>query len=93
MTPEASRFLQNADNHLERGQTMLAVGLSYDTGRAAYLAAFHAAQAVIFERSGKVLPSAAYSLENADIQTAAKLATHTKNSSLTPTRLRASNLD
>ena len=55
MTPEAARFLQNADDHLERGQTMLAAGLNYDAGRAAYLAAFHAAQAIIFERGGKVI--------------------------------------
>ena len=55
MTPEAARFLQNADDHLERGQTMLAAGLNYDAGRAAYLAAFHAAQAIIFERTGKVV--------------------------------------
>ena len=55
MTPEAARFLQNADDHLQRGQTMLATGLNYDAGRAAYLAAFHAAQAIIFERSGKVV--------------------------------------
>lgn len=55
MTPEAARFLQNADDHLERGQPMLAAGLNYDAGRAAYLAAFHAAQAIIFERSGKVV--------------------------------------
>ena len=55
MTPEAERFLQNADDHLERGQTMLAAGLNYDAGRAAYLAAFHAAQAIIFERTGKMV--------------------------------------
>jgi uncharacterized protein (UPF0332 family) len=46
VTPEAERFLQNADDHLERGQTILAAGLNYDAGRAAYLAAFHAAQAI-----------------------------------------------
>ena len=34
---------------------MLAAGLNYDAGRAAYLAAFHAAQAIVFERSGKVV--------------------------------------
>jgi uncharacterized protein (UPF0332 family) len=55
VTPEAARFLQNADDHLQRGQTMLAAGLNYDAGRATYLAAFHAAQAIIFERGGKVV--------------------------------------
>ncbi len=45
MTPETDRFLQRAEKHLERGHTMLGVGLNDDAGRAAYLAAFHAAQA------------------------------------------------
>jgi uncharacterized protein (UPF0332 family) len=56
VTPGASRFLQNADHHLERGQIMIEAGLNYDSGPAAYLSAFHAAQAIIFERSsGKVV--------------------------------------
>ena len=53
MTPETERFLQNADDRLDRGQTMLASVLHDDAGRAAYLAAFHAAQAMIFECTGK----------------------------------------
>ena len=57
MTPQAERFLHNADDHLERGQAMIAAGLNDDAGRAAYLAAFHAAQAIIFERTGKVYKS------------------------------------
>jgi uncharacterized protein (UPF0332 family) len=52
VTPEADRFLQQAKKHLARGDTMLGVGLNDDAGRAAYLAAFHAAQAVIFEHTG-----------------------------------------
>ncbi len=55
MTPEADRFLQTAQKHLERARIMLSVGLNEDTGRAAYLAGFHAAQAFIFEKIGKVL--------------------------------------
>jgi uncharacterized protein (UPF0332 family) len=55
VTPEAARFLQNAENHLERGHAMLGVHLNDDAARAAYLAAFHGAQAVIFERSGRVV--------------------------------------
>ena len=55
MTPEAERILQKAAGHLERGQVMLGVSLHDDAGRAAYLATFHAAQAVIFERTGKVV--------------------------------------
>ena len=54
MTPESDRFLQKAEKHIERGRTMLGVGLNDDAGRAAYLAAFHAAQALIFERTGKI---------------------------------------
>lgn len=54
MTPEAGRFLQKAQKHLERASTMLGVGLNEDAGRTAYLAGFHAAQAFIFENIGKV---------------------------------------
>ena len=54
MTPEAGRFLRNARKHLGNGRTMLGVQLNEDAGRAAYLAAFHTAQALIFERIGKV---------------------------------------
>lgn len=54
MTPEASRFLRNAENHLERGLVMLGVHLNDDAARATYLAAFHAAQAIIFDLTGKV---------------------------------------
>jgi len=55
VTPEAERILQRAEKHLERGQVMLRSGLNDDAGRPAYLAAFHAAQAVIFDRTGKVV--------------------------------------
>lgn len=55
MTPEAERFLQKARQHLGRAQTMLGVGLYEDAGRATYLAGFHAAQALIFERTTRVL--------------------------------------
>ena len=40
---------------LARGQRMLAADLFEDAGRAAYLAAFHAAEALIFERDGRAL--------------------------------------
>ncbi|MFM8332361.1 MAG: HEPN domain-containing protein [Candidatus Methylumidiphilus sp.] len=55
MTPEAESFLRKACGHLERGRIMLSVNLYEDAGRAAYLAGFHAAQALIFERIGKAL--------------------------------------
>ncbi|HEX4159718.1 MAG TPA: HEPN domain-containing protein [Rhizomicrobium sp.] len=53
MTPEAERFLAKADDLLVRAGTMLNVGLFEDAGREAYLAGFHAAQALLFERTGK----------------------------------------
>jgi uncharacterized protein (UPF0332 family) len=55
--PESSRFLDKAREHLERAAIMLKVGLADDAGRAAYLAGFHAAQAFIFENTGKVIKS------------------------------------
>lgn len=54
MTPEAVAFLVKADDVLERGQIMIRVSLFQDAARAAYLAAFHAAQAYIFERTQKI---------------------------------------
>ena len=40
---------------LARGRRMLEADLFEDAGRAAYLAAFHAAEALIFERDGRAL--------------------------------------
>ncbi|MBF0456425.1 MAG: HEPN domain-containing protein [Nitrospirae bacterium] len=53
MTPEAASFLEKARQLLAHADTMLGVGLKDDAGRTAYLAGFHAAQALIFERMGK----------------------------------------
>lgn len=55
MTPETELIIQKARSHLKRGQVMLGTELYDDAGRAAYLAAFHAAEALIFERTGKVV--------------------------------------
>ena len=54
MTPEASRYLDKAQRCVGNARTSLGVNLTNDAGRGAYLAAFHAAQALIFERTGKV---------------------------------------
>lgn len=54
MTPEATRYLEKARQCLSNGKASLGFGLSNDAGRSAYLSAFHAAQALIFERTGKV---------------------------------------
>jgi uncharacterized protein (UPF0332 family) len=55
MRPETAQFIDNACKMLERGSLMLEVPLYEDAGRAAYLACFHVAQALIFERRQRVL--------------------------------------
>jgi uncharacterized protein (UPF0332 family) len=57
VTPEAARFLEKANKFLREADTMLGVDLFDAAGRAAYLAGFHAAQALIFEHLGKVFKS------------------------------------
>ena len=54
MTPEACRYLEKAHKCLANAQAALGYGLSNDAGRGAYLTVFHAAQAWIFEQTGKV---------------------------------------
>ena len=54
MTPEAGRYLAKARTTLAHARTMLTVTLTEDAGRAAYLAGYQAAEALIFERTGKV---------------------------------------
>lgn len=54
MTPEAALYLAKARECLGYARSNLQIGLCNDAGRNAYLAAFHAAQALIFERTGKV---------------------------------------
>lgn len=54
MTPEAIRYFEKADKCLTNAKTSLGVNLTNDAGRSAYLAAFHAAQAFVFERTGIV---------------------------------------
>jgi uncharacterized protein (UPF0332 family) len=53
VTPEAERFLGKSRRCLENARAILAIGLGEEAGRGAYLAGFHAAQALIFERTGK----------------------------------------
>ena len=53
MTPEAKEHFDKARQCLTRARTILAAGVGEDAGRNAYLAAFHAAQALIAERTGK----------------------------------------
>jgi uncharacterized protein (UPF0332 family) len=54
LIPEAERYLEKARQALNEARAIAGIELAEAAGRAAYLAAFHAAQALIFERSGKV---------------------------------------
>jgi uncharacterized protein (UPF0332 family) len=51
--PEADLHLAKARQSLAKARAMLAIELADEAGRAAYLAAFHAAQAFIFDRTGR----------------------------------------
>ncbi len=54
MKPETALFLEKSRDLLEQARTMLGVGLNEAAGRTAYLAGFHAAQALIFETTVRV---------------------------------------
>jgi uncharacterized protein (UPF0332 family) len=53
VTPEAGLHLTKARQSLAKARAMLTIELADEAGRAAYLAAFHAAQAFIFDRTGR----------------------------------------
>lgn len=53
MTPQAVQFVEKANELLAQADTMLQVKLYDACGRNTYLAAFHAAQAFIFEHERK----------------------------------------
>ncbi len=57
MTAETDSYLAKARELLEQADAMLGISLHEAAGRTAYLAGFHAAQALIFARTGKVLKS------------------------------------
>jgi uncharacterized protein (UPF0332 family) len=54
LKPESALFFEKSRELLQHAQKMLAIGLNEDAGRTAYLAGFHAAQALIFETHGRV---------------------------------------
>ena len=54
MKPESQSYLDKAHQSLAHGRAILSIDLGDDAGRAAYLAALHAAQALIFEATGRV---------------------------------------
>jgi uncharacterized protein (UPF0332 family) len=54
LSPQAEQFLVKAQSLLAQARSMMTIPLPDAVGRNAYLAAFHAAQALIFERNGRV---------------------------------------
>jgi len=57
LTPEAADYLAKARGDLSDARKILSIGLATVAARSAYYAAFHAAQALINERTGKVAKS------------------------------------
>ncbi len=53
MTPETDLFLAKARRLIDEAAVMLSAHLTEAAGRTAYLAGFHAAQALISERTGR----------------------------------------
>jgi uncharacterized protein (UPF0332 family) len=53
--PESAAFLDKAREFLAKAEDMLADDWPDEAGRAAYLAGMHAAQALIVERTGKIV--------------------------------------
>ncbi|HWN51900.1 MAG TPA: HEPN domain-containing protein [Xanthobacteraceae bacterium] len=54
MTPEAADYLNKARDDLNDARKIAAIGLAKVAARVAYYAAFHAAEAFIVERTGKI---------------------------------------
>jgi uncharacterized protein (UPF0332 family) len=54
MKIETRQYLDKSHQLLAHARAILAIEIGEEAGRTAYLAAFHAAQALIFERTGKV---------------------------------------
>jgi uncharacterized protein (UPF0332 family) len=55
VTPEAEDYLDKAQDDLEDARKIAAIHLAKVAARSAYYAAFHAAKALIIERTGKVV--------------------------------------
>jgi uncharacterized protein (UPF0332 family) len=53
LTPESELFLAKARRLLAEAEGMFGMRYNEAAGRTAYLAGFHAAQALIFERTGR----------------------------------------
>jgi uncharacterized protein (UPF0332 family) len=55
LTPEAGLYLDKAHRLLREAEAMLSIRLNEASGRTAYLAAFHSAQACIFEMARRTV--------------------------------------
>ncbi len=55
MKSQTCAFLDKSRELLDQADTMLRVSLNEAGGRTAYLAGLHAAQALIFERTGRII--------------------------------------
>jgi uncharacterized protein len=55
MSPEAAFFMEKAGESLKRARGNLTMNFAEEAGRLAYMGALNAAQALIFERSGRVV--------------------------------------
>jgi uncharacterized protein (UPF0332 family) len=54
VTPEAARYLEKAGEELSEAQQIAAIHLAKVAARSAYYAAFHAAEAYIVAKTGRV---------------------------------------
>ena len=57
MKEATAAYFDKARQSLDKARRVLAIGIHDEAGRHAYYAAFHAAQALIFERNGKISAS------------------------------------
>jgi uncharacterized protein (UPF0332 family) len=57
MKPEAAAYLEKAHESLDEAKKIYAIGLAAVAARSAYYAVFHAAEAFIIERTGKIAKS------------------------------------
>ena len=54
MTPTAADYFEKAQRDLDEARKIFSIGLAAVAARSAYYAAFHADEALIFERTGKI---------------------------------------
>jgi uncharacterized protein (UPF0332 family) len=54
MTPEAAAYLAKGRDDLDEARKIASIGLAKAAARSAYYAAFHAAEALILARTGKI---------------------------------------